>query len=473
MIGGYSPEAHEKPLHGYQNFAAEWALDKLYVKDLPGCGLFLDPGLGKTRTTLTIIDFLQKVGEVKRALIVAPLRPVYAVWPGEVDRWGFPQSKVILHGQHATAMAHNQAIEFVNYEGLEKLKHIKKRWDLIVFDESTWVKTWKSERTKNAKEIIKNIPKRMILTGTPASNSLADLHAQIFMIDNGERLGKTVTMFRNRFMVQSGWRGRQWKVREGMGVGRMIKDAIKDVTLRMQAEDFLDMPKLVHNEIWCTMPETPYKQYRRLKRELYAELDSGEVFALNQASAYTKCRQFANGQILSQSEPGAPKEVRLAHREKVNALYELNEELSGKPLLILYWFNQDREAIMNSPGSPFKGCPVIKGGMNPNDVAKVIDGWNSDKHRAIICQWAATSHGLNMQYGQCADIACFGIVDSLDIFEQAYRRVYRQGVAVPQIRVHKILTRGTVDEVMVERLQGKHETQSSFLNALKRHAKGD
>jgi len=466
--GGYSKEAKEKPLRDYQTYAVKWQMQRLFVQREKGVGLFLDPGLGKTRTTLTLLDALFDLGEVGRVLIVAPLRPVYTVWPAEIQRWGFPQSHIILHNQYVKALSYNCKIELVNYDGLERLREIKNRWDMIVLDESTFIKNWSTDRTKNLREMLKTIPRRSILTGTPASNSLSDLHSQMFVVDDGEALGKNVTAFRNRFCYQGGWQGRKWSVKDH--VRDEIKNAIQDKVLRLQAEDFLDMPELVQNEIWVNMGEKAVKEYRRLKKELFAELETGNVFAATAASAYTKCRQFANGQVYTPNEDGT-KTTHIAHKRKVEALYELFEELAGKPLLVFYSYKHDLQQIQGAKNSPFRGCPVVSGGMKVADLMKILDEWNAGKHKGILAQWQAASHGLNMQ-GCCNDVACFGLVDSLEIYDQAIRRVYRQGVTGKQVRIHRLLTKGTVDEVMLDRLNGKHESQSAFLTALKKHAKG-
>jgi SNF2 family DNA or RNA helicase len=441
---------------------------RIFVEQTKGAGLFLDPGLGKTRTTLAFLNLLYEYGEIKRALIVAPLRPIYTVWPNEVKRWGFPQSIVNLHGQHARGMAENAPFELVNYEGLEKLCNITKRWDCIVFDESTFVKSWKAKRSKFARMLCQSIPRRVILTGTPAANSLADVYGQVYLLDDGQALGKNVTAFRSRFCHQGGFRGREWSVRDG--AMDSIRKAIEPLVLRMQAEDFLDMPQLVQNEIWVKMPSKAVLEYKRLKRELFAQLETGDVFAATASAAYAKCRQFANGQVYTPDEENG-KKSHVSHEEKKTALFELFEELGGKPLLVFYQYKHDLEMIRGGRNSPFKGCPVISGGMKPAELDAILKGWNAGEYKGLCAQWQAASHGLNMQ-GACNDVACFGVVDSLEVYDQAIRRVYRQGVKGAQVRIHRILTQGTVDEIMLERLNGKHACQSEFLNALKKHAKG-
>jgi hypothetical protein len=473
MIGGYSKLAHKFPLHKYQDYAAEWMLYRMYADQQKGAGLFLDPGLGKTRITLSVVDQMIQLGGIKRALVVAPLRPVYGVWPTQLKDWGFPQSHVVLHNQMVRALPLNRQIEIVNYGHLQKIKDIEKRWDLIVLDESTYFKNWSRKRSVAVRKLCRTIPKRVILTGTPAANHLGDLHSQIFTLDDGAALGKTAGAFRKRFMYQGGWRGRKWLMRENMA--DELSEAIQHLVLCMKAEDYLDMPDLLENNIWVKMPNSAYKEYGRLKRELFAQLESGEVFAATAAAAYTKCRQFANGQVYSTDEETGIRTSHAAHNEKLAAMRDLVDELGGKPLLVFYFFEQDVDRIRENCGQVFKTAPVIAGSkkykMKPAEFERTQKKWNNGEFRVMLCQWNAASHGLNLQ-GACNDVCCFGVVDSLETYEQAYRRVYRQGVKGGHVRIHRILTQGTLDEVMIERLAGKHKTQSEFMNALKKHAKG-
>lgn len=471
MIGGYSPEAIEKPMHAYQQRVAYWTLGRIFEQEELGAGVFLDPGLGKTRTTLAIFDFLFQIGAIRKALIVAPLRPVYSVWPKEVRRWGFPQSVQILHGQAAKNLKAEAQIEIMNYESLHKIEDLENRWDIIALDESTFIKNWSAKRTKRIRKIVKGIPMRLCLTGTPASNSLADLFPQMYVIDGGEALGKTVGSFRKNFCRPAGqqqWN--KWVVKKQDQ--RRLQEAIKDKVIRLQAEDYLEMPELIFNDIWFDLDAKSMALYRKLKRELFAELDSGEVTIASAAAAYGKCRQFANGHIYD-----SEKAVHVIHKEKIRALMEVHEELAGKPLLVFYPYTSDRQQIQKGIGvdKPFKNSPFIgrtddNRRMKPEEVDTLVDQWNAGKHHAMLCQWQTVAHGMNMQES-CNDVACFGVIDSTEVFEQAYRRVYRQGVTGNQVRIHRLLARGTVDEIMLERLNGRHKTNSEFLGALKEHAK--
>lgn len=453
-----------EPLRSYQKTAVNWALERLYVNGGKGAGLFLDPGLGKTRTSLTIAKALLDIQEVKRVLVIAPLRVVYNVWPAEIMDWGFDLSHIVLHGQHTQAMRENCQIEIINPEGLVKLDGIKNRWDIVFVDESTKFKNFTSERMKFFKRLLPTIPKRVILTGTPAANSLADLFSQLFIVDDGESLGKTLGYFRNLYMVRGGWQGRQWVVREDRQ--QELLEKIGDRTLRMDAESYLDMPRIVENNIWITLPPECQSQYKKLKRDLAVELASGHIVANSAGSAYQKCKQFANGSVYNKEEDGT-RTSHKAHDAKITALADLVEELQGKPLFVGYNFTQDCDRLLQHKA--FKNCPFIRGKQKASETERIIAAWNRGEIPVLLCQIQGMSHGLNMQKA-CNDVAYFGLCDSPETYGQFFRRVYRQGVLGEFVRLHRLLCRGTVDEVMLERILAKGMTEKEFLDALKKHA---
>lgn len=438
----------------------------MFGRGQKGAGLFLDPGLGKTRTSLTTAQTLIDLKEVRRVLVIAPLRPVYSVWPAQIKQWGFDMSHVILHDQHKQAMNLNCQLELCNPEGLPHLLEHAGRWDLLIIDESTKFKHWDTRRIAYLKKLLPFIRYREILTGTPAANSLADLHAQIYIIDDGARLGKTVTYFRDRFMMPAHGPYRKWEMRPDKEAE--LLGLVQDCCLRMDCEDYLDMPKLVHNDIWVELPGQCKTEYNRLKRELYAQLESGDVFAATSAGAYTKCKQFANGQVYNTGEDGV-RTSHKAHNLKIEALADLVEELQGKPLLLLYEFQQDLERLMQH--KLFAKAPFIKGRMKAAAVDTILKHWNNGDTPVLMAQWQTISHGINMQDGGCNDVAWFGIPDNPEIYDQGFRRVYRQGVTGTHVRVHRVLCRGTVNETQLERLVDKNMTQADFLLKLKEHAR--
>lgn len=442
------------PPHDYQLTAEQFMLDRLYVKGEKGVGLFLDPGLGKTRITLNTLSFLHDAGEFKRALIVAPLRVCNLVWPEEIEKWKIP----LTCSTRGSSSASRCTLNLINPESIHKIE--PGQHDLLVVDESTRFKTWTTKRMKALRKLLPHLQKRIILTGTPAANSLADLHAQLFILDDGESLGRNVTVFRSRFMERGGWQGRQWLFREEMA--QEIYDRIAPLVLRMDAETYLDMPQLVTNDVWCELPQAAKREYKRLKEELLAQLESADILALNAASAYTKMKQLTGGAVYD-----SERTVHDAHSAKLEALDDLIDELGGKPLLTFFQFRHEAERIVER----HKDAVILWGGTKVNEAATIVQQWNAGEIRNLLIQPQSASHGLNLQYGPCADVAWYGLGDSAEVYDQAVRRVYRQGQQAKQIRVHRLLCRQTVDDIISNRLAGKFKTQESFFNALKKHAR--
>lgn len=445
-----------EPLRHYQDDMVDFVLRRLYVEGHKGAGLLADPGLGKTRVVLEVVRILRELKEIKRTLVVGPLRPIKAVWPDEVQKWDFNLPYCGM-GQWRSKYNFPQhgLIDFTNYESIHHFTSVPGRYDLIVLDESTKIKNWTAKRTKALRKIIKDVPRRMILTGTIVAYSLADMFSQIFMLDDGEALGRNVTVFRARFMERGGWQGREWKIRAGCE--EELLDAIAPMVMRLDAESNLDMPELIVQDIMCELPLTVQPHYRELKKKLLTELESGEVFAVNQAAAYMKMRQFANGQVYDED-----RNVLKVHDEKINALKDLVEELGDTPLLVLYQFKHDLSAIQAEFPDAIQ--------LTNENLTETVAKWNAGKIKLMLAQNASTGHGMNLQ-NACNHVAFYGLNDSPEVYEQSYRRVYRQGQRQSTVVVHRILCKGTVDEVIADRVGGKLTDQRKFLSALKKHAR--
>ncbi|MCP4450608.1 MAG: DEAD/DEAH box helicase [Planctomycetes bacterium] len=448
-------------LHDYQTQAFNFAMDRLYAGDHLGAGLFLDPGLGKTLITLTLLDSLRELGEIEHALVVAPLRVCRMVWQQEILKWGFNFSSRLLCQKFRTKYlwaGRQPFIELVNPESLHHVIDKTARYDMIVVDESSMFKTWGCKRMKAMRKFLPHIRKRLCLTGTPCSNSLADLHGQSYIIDNGAALGRNVTVFRSRYMYQGGWQGREWMLQNGREAE--IHEALGDSCLRLDAETCLDMPALVDNDVAVELPAECVPAYRKLKRELLIQLETEDILAQNAASAYMKMRQFANGQVYDDE-----KNVHFIHKAKTDALSEVVGELQGKNMLVFYQFAHDAQAIQTR----FPGAPRLDGKTKPDKAEQMLDRWNAGKTRLQLVQNQAGSHGLNMQGGGC-DVGYYGMTDRPEIHDQSFRRVYRQGQRSKQVRIHRFMTKGTVDDVIAKRNEDKDQTQKAFLAALKSHA---
>lgn len=470
-----------KPVpHDYQNTALDFCLQRMYVQGHKGAGLFLDPGLGKTLITLLLLERLRDLGEIENALIVAPLRVCRLVWEQEIEKWGFDFTSNILCGKLGYTLSRKlvkgkvksvrtgskplpkqRFIDLINPESLHHLEDQCHRWDMVAVDESTKFKNWTSKRMKSLRKMLPNFNKRLILTGTPAPNSLADLHSQVFCLDGGAALGRNVTVFRSLYMHQGGWQGREWKLRDGQEGA--IHEQVAPLCLRLDAESCLDMPELVEHDIECELPPKCVPQYKQLKRDLLAQLETADVLAMNAASAYMKMRQFANGKMYD-----SERNVHHVHTAKLEALDEVIGECHGKPVLVFYQFGHDVDAILTK----YPKAKVLNGRTKPKDAEKYLKDWNSDKIPIFLVQNQAASHGLNMQDGSCSDVVYFGLPGgNLEVYEQSYRRIYRQGVKGKQVRIHRLLTIGTVDMVIRDGLELKNQTQQQFLTRLKQHAR--
>lgn len=455
------------PLHNYQKTARDFALNQWYTKGQPA-GLLLDPGLGKTICTLESLTTLFELGEIKRALIVAPMRVCYEVWPQEIEAWGYPLTYSNLH-RDKNGIRRNAQVEIINYEGLKKLEDQKGRWDIIVPDESNNLKNFTSKRVKYMRKIAPTARYRGILNGTPVANSIADLFSQAYFLDGGERLGKTLTFFRSKWCQQGGYMGRQWVLR-GKNAEQDILNAVSDIMLRMDAETYLDMPELVKTNRYVSLPKGKVAEYNKLKRDLFLLLDSGEDIRVGSAAAvYSKLRQFASGTIYRADDATGDKDSLAIHDEKIFALEDLADELCGKPMLIGFNFRHDYARIRQRP--IFKDSACVQGGQDAKEVSKIIERWNAGKIQYLFANPASVSHGLNLQKGGCADVCWFNYHDSPDKTDQFIRRIYRQGQQHEQVRVHRIVVRDTVETVQIDRVDGKLKTQDDFLIALKTFAR--
>jgi len=314
-------------LHEYQKRAINFGMRRLFIENRQGVAWFIDPGLGKTRITLEVLNTLRGLNEIERVLIIAPMRVCRNVWPQEIEKWGYDMAANVMCQRVKVSLKNDCFIDLINPESIHLLVDHCERWDTLVIDESTKFKNWTSKRMKCLRKMLPNFTRRMILTGTPAPNSLADLHSQAYILDDGAALGRNVTVFRARYMARGGWQGRQWVLRSEMSDA--LNEAISPMALRMDAESNLDMPELVVNDMFCELPKRCMAGYRQLKRELLAQLETGDILAVNAASAYIKMRQYSNGAVYD-----AERNVHFVHSEKVEMLCDLVEELAGKPVLV-------------------------------------------------------------------------------------------------------------------------------------------
>jgi SNF2 family DNA or RNA helicase len=446
-----------------------------------GSALLLDPGMGKTAITLASICVLQHHKAIEASLVIVPLRPMYLTWPNEVAKWQqFSHLKVsIIHGtaaQRLAALEVKADVYLINPENVAwlvkvlagSLDRFGSKPGLLAVDESTRFKNAQSLRFKALKMILPLLPRRVILTGTPAPQGIEDLFAQMQIVDDGKRLGRFVTHFRKLFMYSTPLRiggGRvidEWHVRPGGE--RMVSDAIADVSLRLQAEDYLTMPAVTYNIIPVELPTDARATYAKLADDLVAMTKEGVTLtAVTAAAAGMKLRQITNGWAY-----GADGQSHHVHDAKLEALADLVEEQSGSPLLVAVAFVHEVDAIREALAKVLpKGTkiPYLGGGVTRLEADRIMAAWNEGELPVLLAHPTSVAHGLNLQSGGHA-ICWFGLTWNLEEHIQFNARVYRQGQTKPVV-IHYLTAKDTVDEDIAKALATKSNVQASILNRLK------
>ena len=467
--------------HCYQRTAISFLLSN------PKSGLFLDPGLGKTSTSLSAIKILKNSDNINGVLMIAPLRVIYSVWPAEIDKWSNFKGLTctILHGDNKSSLwSEHKDIYLINPEGLpwlfdELLTNLKKGkkcpFDTLWIDESTKFKSQDSKGFNLLKDMSPLFKRKHIMTGTPAPKSLNDLWSQIFLLDEGNSLGPNYYKFRNKYFQADDWNKYSWKIKDF--AAEQIHNAIAPLVLEMSAKDHLDMPELLFNNIAVKLPKKALKQYKQMENDFFAELDEDEINVGATAQASMKCHQMANGNVyenipedLDEAELRAFKKTRKTlhvHTAKIEALQELINELNGKPLLIAYHFKHDLQAIRKLLG---EDIIFIGSGVTPEQSKSIEKDWNAGNIPFLAAHPASMAHGLNFQKGG-NDICWFSLTWNLEEYMQLNARIYRQGVT-GSVRVHHLVGDSTLDEAMLLRLGERAKGQHDLREALKQYRLG-
>jgi len=446
----------------YQEAALQWLIQRTLVEGRLGAGLLLDPGLGKTSVTLSWIRLIKRMDPQAKFLVIAPLRVIYSTWPEEIEQWDHCHDLTysIVHGNSkAEALRSGADIYLINPEGLQWLEKQGRHDFHLIIDESTKFKNWSGKRTRVLRRMLKRgeIRKRLILTGTPAPNSLQDLFAQIYLLDEGESLGSNISSFRKRYCVQVGFKGYEWQLRDG--ADSEIWGRIAPVCLRMSAKDHLDLPEMLVHDCYVKLEDKPKAIYDMLEKELFAELDKGTVLPMNEGAKYVKCKQVANGSVYT--EEGS---VEIVHDLKMEEAARIIDELQGKPAMIAYQFKHDLTSLRKRFGE----VPSISGETKSKEAQNYVDRWNLGQIPILAVQPQSLSHGVNMQKGPGRDIIWLGLPDNPELYHQLNARIYRQGVS-SEVRIHRILAKNTVDTVVKARLEDKDRKQQSLFDYLKEY----
>lgn len=434
-------------MHRYQNHAVQ------FLKDTPRAFFMLGLGLGKTTCALTAVSDLMDEFKCRKVLVVSPLRVAKETWPAELRKW---EQVTHLKGsvlcgdpkQRAAATKHGD-LHFINVENLRWLEtYLGARWDyeVLILDESSGYKNQDTKRWKCARRLCRKTERVVLMSATPSPNSLVDLWAQVYLLDGGQRLGTSVTAFRNTYFRVVDKDGRKWVPRRGAEA--IIYQKIADITLVMQAEDYLSMPDKFILEVPVDIGEDGREAYNSFEATCVADLPGGEVEAFSAAALLGKLTQFANGHVYD-----ADKNVHVIHEAKLDALVELIEE-AQEPVLVGYTFQSDRDRIL----ARLPHAEVIGKDMT------VIDRWNRGEIPVLIAHPASAGHGLNLQHGG-RHLIWFGPPWSLELYLQMNGRLHRQGQARP-VMIHHLIATGTVDETIMAVLGGKDASQQRLLNAL-------
>ena len=451
---------NEDALHPYQAYCVD------FIEERPACGIFLDMGLGKTAIALTAIaHLLYDRFEVSRVLIIAPLRVARDTWLAELSKWehlkalrlerilGTPKERI-------GALSRKAELYIINRENVEWLvKHFAGRrlpFDMLVIDELSSFKNSRAKRFLALKKVIGQFNRVVGLTGTPAPNGLEDLWPQIFLLDRGKRLGRTMHTYLDLFFATpNSWQPYKRELKPG-AEGEIYR-RLFDICVSMRASDHLNMPDRVDNIVELTLSPREERLYKQMERDMLLPYADGDVLALNAATLAGKLLQLSNGAVYDEHH-----NIRVIHDRKLDALEDLIEAANGKPVLVLYAYKHDLARIQERFG---KWSAETFAGVRELRTSQDLEDWNAGRVLIAVTQPAATGHGLNLQHGG-STIVWFGLNWSLELYEQANARLWRQGQKETVV-IHHLVVRGTMDEQVMKALQDKASDQNALLEAVK------
>lgn len=440
--------------------------------------LFMDMGLGKTGVVLTVIaalheiyeDFVGSKGDMKPVLVVGPIRVIYSVWAQEAASWSHTRkmSFSIVHGSakvRMEALDTKADVYLINPENLRWLLRVckkqKRNWpfSMLVIDESSMFKSVGSKRFRMLRHYVKYFKRRIIMTGTPRPNSLMELWPQIYILDEGARLGSTYKNFKIRFFAPENEYVDYPTYVPRPGSEEYIHNLISDVALSMEAKDWLDFPPTIHNRIDVDLPARARELYNRFEKEMFLQLERGDVDALTAGAVSMRCWQMANGSIYTVDRSSGDRIWEETHQAKLDAVEEVIEE-TGSPVLVAYWFKPDIIRLRRR----YPKAPVL-GKQKNNRLEKE---WNDGKHPVMFCHYRSAAHGMNLQLGPGHTIALFSLTWSYELWDQLISRIGGARAQRP-VTVHSIVSRNTTDEAMLLRVTGKEKGNRATLNALNQY----
>lgn len=436
-----------------------------WIIEHPACALLWGMGTGKTVTTLTAIQLLlYDLLESGPALVVAPKRVAEDTWSKEAAKWTHLQHLRVVKIM-GTAKQRKEALRSV-YEGpfadvyvinRENVPWLVEtlggRWPfpIVVLDELSSFKSAQAKRFKALRRVRGRIRRIIGLTGTPRPNGLEDLWPEVYLLDQGQRLGRTLSAFRARYLVPEKMNGHiVYSYRPRDGAEAEVYDRLADICMSIRKEDVLQLPGQIYEDVLLTLPPALLKQYKQFERDKVLECldEDGEIVAGTAATLRNKLLQFANGAIYD-----LDKVAHHIHDVKLDALEELIEEAGGDPVLVLYSFRHDADRIRQRIN-----CHAL-------DTSEDIDAWNRGEIPVALAHPASIGHGLNLQEGGHITM-WYGVPDSLELYQQANERLNRPGQQ-NVCRVYHLLVEGTHDVRALQNLGKKENGQDAAIEALR------
>lgn len=440
--------------HQYQQHALE------HVKQLPGSGLFMEMGLGKTVIALTAADyFLNDVLEISKVLVIAPKKVCESVWQQEGQLWNHLKHlrfSLVLGPEKDRIKAINTKADIYvinreNFPWLVAFSQGRWKYDMIIVDESTSFKSHEAKRFKAIEKILPVVKRIIILSGTPMPNSILDIWSQIYLIDKGERLGNNYHKFKQKYFEKEPYKLFSWKLRDENSV-KEISEKIKDIVISLHAKDYLDLPERINvvRKVELTVEEK--KSYKDFEKDKVLSLASDEeITAINAAALTNKLLQFASGAVYDEN-----KNYHQVHTQKLEHLEEIVEDSNGEPVLVFYSFRHELFRIMERLK---KYDPKIL------ESDKQVKAWNKKQIRVLLVHPLSAMYGLNLQAGGNI-VVWFSLNWMLEWYQQGNARLDRQGQEVAVI-IHHLIATGTMDEEVYKVLQGKGNRQAILMQLVK------
>lgn len=400
---------------------------------------------------------------VNKVLVIAPKKVAEATWQREATKWDnvrFLRISTVLGSatQRVKALNTPADIYIINRENVTWLvDYYKNAWpfDMVVVDEFSSFKNHSAKRFKSLAAIRPHIRRIVGLTGTPSPNGLEDLWAQVYLLDAGERLGKYFTHFRSRYF-DPGRRSRDviysYDAKDGAGEAIMAK--ISDICISMKSDDYLQLPDITYDDVPVILDAKAQKAYTDLERKMVLQIDQEKVIDVTTAAGLSnKLQQLANGAIYDEDRSWVP-----VHDCKIEAFMELIEQLNGRSALVFYNFRHDLERLEAALAKTKLRVRRLSGPEDEKD-------WNADKIDVLLAHPASAAYGLNLQEGG-NHVVWFGLNWSLELYQQANKRLHRQGQK-EKVIIHHLICEGTRDADLLEALKQKDKAQEYVLASLK------